>query len=215
MNTELKAGSKLHGFARRLVAEGLMEETSAVEAGIEANKAGLTVLAWMLRNTSLDSEALVNAASVEYGVPIIDIRSFDLSIAPLSLVDENLIQKHNACPLYLRGNSLFLAVSDPTNKEILDEISFSSGFRIEPILVAPNHLGNAIERALHAADTVFDEFDDEEGLEDKKGEEYKIEIPFVLENELPQLRKGKNKLYGYLTNETGGDTTKKVKEFNL
>jgi hypothetical protein len=56
---------------------------------------------------------------------------------------------------------------------------------------------------------------DEEGLEDKKGEEYKIEIPFVLENELPQLRKGKNRLYGYLTNETGGDTTKKVKEFNL
>jgi GWxTD domain-containing protein len=56
---------------------------------------------------------------------------------------------------------------------------------------------------------------DEEGLEDKKGEEYKVEIPFVLEKELPQLRKGKNKLYGFLTNETGGETTKKVKEFKL
>ncbi len=33
MNTELKAGSKLHGFARRLVAEGLMEEQAAIEAG--------------------------------------------------------------------------------------------------------------------------------------------------------------------------------------
>jgi len=56
---------------------------------------------------------------------------------------------------------------------------------------------------------------DEEDLEDKKGKEYKVEIPFVLEKELPQLRKGKNKLYGFLTNETGGETTKKVKEFNL
>jgi GWxTD domain-containing protein len=56
---------------------------------------------------------------------------------------------------------------------------------------------------------------DEEDLEEKKGKEYKIEIPFVLENELPQLRKGKNRLYGFLTNSTGGDTTKKVKEFKL
>jgi GWxTD domain-containing protein len=56
---------------------------------------------------------------------------------------------------------------------------------------------------------------DEEDLGDKKGEEYKIEIPFVLEKELPRLREGKNRLYGFLTNTTGGDVTKKVKDFNL
>jgi len=166
MNTELKANSKLHGFARRLVAEGLMEEQAAIEAGIEASKHGMTVLAWMVKNKGLDPDALVNAASVEYGVPIIDIQAVDLSIAPISLVDENLIQKHNAFPLYLRGNSLFLAVSDPTDQEVIDAISFSSGFRVEPILVAPNHLENAIEKALQAADSVFDDFDDEEGLDD-------------------------------------------------
>ena len=38
---------------------------------------------------------------------------------------------------------------------------------------------------------------------------------FVLEKELPQLREGKNKLYGFLTNTTGGDVTEKVKDFNL
>lgn len=56
---------------------------------------------------------------------------------------------------------------------------------------------------------------DEEDLKEKKGEEYKVEIPFVLEKGLDQLRKGKNRLYGFLTNETGGVTAKKVKEFNL
>lgn len=56
---------------------------------------------------------------------------------------------------------------------------------------------------------------DEEDLKDMKRKEYKIEVPFVLEKELSQLRAGSNKLYGYLTNTTGGDTFKKVKEFNL
>lgn len=56
---------------------------------------------------------------------------------------------------------------------------------------------------------------DEEDLGDKKGDEYKVEIPFVLEEQLPQLRKGKNRLFAFLTNTTGGDVSKKVKEFDL
>ena len=165
MNTELKATRQLHGFARRLVAEGLLEEQAAIDASIDASKNGLNILAWLNSNNLVDPEALTIAASVEYGIPIIDIRSIDLSIAPVSLVDEALIEKHHAFPLYLRGNSLFLAVSDPTDKDVIDAISFSSGFPVEPILVAPNHLEVAIEKALQSADPVFDDFEDE-GLED-------------------------------------------------
>jgi len=165
MNTELKATNNLHGFARRLVAEGLLEEQAAQDASVSAAKEGLTILAWMIKNHDLDPEALINAASVEYGVPILDIRAMDLSIAPVSLVDERLVEKHRAFPLYLRGNSLFLAVSDPTDQEVIDAISFSSGFRVEPILVAPNHLETAIEKVQQDANPVFDDFE-EEGLED-------------------------------------------------
>ena len=164
MNTELKPTSQLHGFARRLVAEGLMDEKVARDASADAGDNGLTVLAWMIKSKSLDPEVLINAASVEYGVPIIDIRAVDLSIAPVSLIDERLIEKHRAFPLYLRGNSLFLAVSDPTDQEVIDAISFSSGFRVEPILVAPNLLDEAIERVNESANPVFDDFEDE-GLE--------------------------------------------------
>ena len=164
MNTELKPTSQLHGFARRLVAEGLMDEKVARDASADAGQNGLTVLAWMIKSQALDPEVLINAASIEYGVPIIDIRAVDLSAAPVSLIDERLIEKHRAFPLYLRGNSLFLAVSDPTDQEVIDAISFSSGFRVEPILVAPNLLDEAIEKAHESANPVFDDFEDE-GLE--------------------------------------------------
>ena len=173
MNTERKVSSQLRGFARRLVAEGLLEEQAAIDATIDAGKKGLTILAWMIKDKGVAPEALATAASVEYGIPNIDIRAVDLSVAPLSLVDENLIEKHNAMPLYLRGNSLFLGVSDPTDQEVIDAISFSSGFRVEPIIVPFNHLEQAIERAQQSAHPTFDEFEDEEGLDD---------IGFQLEN---------------------------------
>ena len=103
-------------------------------------------------------EALATAASVEYGIPNIDINALDLSVAPLSLVDENMIEKHNAIPLFLRGNSLFLGVSDPTDQDVIDAIAFSSGFRVEPIIVASDQLELAIERAMQSTNPVFDEF---------------------------------------------------------
>ena len=56
MNTELKPTSQLHGIARRLVADGLMEEQTARDANLNAGKSGLTVLAWMIKHKALDPE---------------------------------------------------------------------------------------------------------------------------------------------------------------
>ena len=166
MNTELKVSNQLRGFARRLVAEGLLDEPAALDACDQASKKGMTVLAWLTKQNGLDPQVLASAASVEYGVPIIDPASIDLAHAPTSLVSENLIHKHRALPLFLRGNSLFIALSDPTDNTVIDEISFSSGFHVEPILVASNQLEATIDRALSSAEEEFDDFDAEEGLED-------------------------------------------------
>ncbi len=165
MNSELKPSGHLHGFARRLVAEGLIDEDAALEAVDLASKNGKTVLAWLTSESDLETDVLAATASVEYGVPLLDVSSLDMTIAPLTLVDERLIQKHNALPLYLRGNSLFIGLADPTDHEVIDEISFSSGFHVEPILVSSGQLADAIERALESQSAEFDDFEDE-GLED-------------------------------------------------
>ena len=148
MNTELQVTGQLRGFARRLVAEGLLDEQSALKATDSARQKGTTVLDWLIREQELDADLLASAASIEYGVPQLNVQAMDLSQAPVSLVDEQLILKHKALPLYLRGNSLFIALADPTDHTIIDEISFSSGFHVEPILVAAHQLDQAIERAL-------------------------------------------------------------------
>ncbi|HMB60510.1 MAG TPA: type IV-A pilus assembly ATPase PilB, partial [Xanthomonadales bacterium] len=60
---------------------------------------------------------------------------------------------------------LFIGLKDPTDHQVLDEIAFSSGFHIEPILVAADQLLPAIERAMEATNPVFDDLDEEDGLE--------------------------------------------------
>ncbi|MCH8228201.1 MAG: type IV-A pilus assembly ATPase PilB [Proteobacteria bacterium] len=164
MSTELKVSSNLNGLARRLVGENILDEATAAHACAQSSKKNKTLLAWLIENNSADLTLLAAAAAEEFGIPLIDISAFDLSQAPLSLVSEALIEKHQALPLYLRGNQLFIALKDPTDHEIIEEMAFSSGFHIEPILVAASQLTAAIERAMESTSPAFDDFDDEEEL---------------------------------------------------
>jgi type IV pilus assembly protein PilB len=166
MNTELKVTSNLNGLARRLVGSNILDEASAENACAQSAKKNKTLLAWLIKNKAADSALLASAAAEEYGIPLIDISAFDLSQSPISLVSEALIDKHQALPLHLRGNQLFIGMKDPTDHEVIDEIAFSSGFHVEPILVASSQLAPAIERAMEATSPAFDDFDEEEeGLE--------------------------------------------------
>ena len=160
MNTELKVTSNLNGLARRLVAENVMDAAAAESACVQSNKKNQTLLGWLIKNKSTDPAALAAAAAEEYGIPLIDITAFDLSLAPISLVSEALIEKHQALPLHLRGNQLFIGMMDPTDHELIDEIAFSSGFHVEPIMIAADQIEHAIERAMDATSPAFDEFDE-------------------------------------------------------
>jgi type IV pilus assembly protein PilB len=166
MNTELKVTSNLNGFAHRLVVENILDQAAAENACTQSNKKNKTLLGWLIKNKAANPAALAFAAAEEYGIPLIDITAFDLHLAPISLVSEALIEKHQALPLHLRGNQLFIGMKDPTDQDLIDEIAFSSGFHVEPILMSADQIEPAIERAMEATSPAFDEFDDEEGLDD-------------------------------------------------
>ncbi|MBS3818163.1 GWxTD domain-containing protein [bacterium] len=56
---------------------------------------------------------------------------------------------------------------------------------------------------------------DEENLKQKKDQDYKIEVPFILEEDLDKLREGENKFFVTLKNRTGGKAQKKVIPFKV
>lgn len=55
----------------------------------------------------------------------------------------------------------------------------------------------------------------EEELQENKGLKYKIELPFVIEDNIELLRKGRNKIFATLKNNTGNKTVRKVLEFEF
>jgi len=150
----------LSGLARKLVLDGLLEEEKAIEANEQAAKNKIPLVRYLVEKEILDSSSIAHAAAQEFGTPIFDINSMDLESAATSLVDHKMILKHNALPLFKRGNRLFVAVSDPTNQDALDEFKFNVGANAEAILVEEDKLAKIIETVLNEQDTTMGDLDD-------------------------------------------------------
>jgi len=153
---------QLSGLAKRLVVDGLLEEEQAAEAQGKALKSREPFVSYLVENKIVASSAIASSACHEFGVPLFDLASMDLEAAPVSLVDEKLIRQHHTLPLFRRGNRLFVAVSDPTNLQALDEIKFHTGISTETILVEEDKLTKAIDHALDSADTSMSDLLDED-----------------------------------------------------
>src|SRR5690554_1477798 len=163
----------LTGLARRFVEDGLLDEDVAKDAFLQASKNRIPLITYLTQNDLADSRRLAFSAAMEFGVSVLDLDAFAPEMLPEKTVDEKLIRKHNALPLYRRGSRLFVAVSDPTNLQALDEIKFNTGLSTDSILVDDAKLRAAIDKYLDSQDSTMGDLDDAdlEGVETESGDQ--------------------------------------------
>jgi type IV pilus assembly protein PilB len=163
----------LSGMARRLVSDGVMPEDDVRKAMADSGKAKATLMAWLLDHNLVDTSQALRIASIEFGMPMMDVASINPAGLPLDLISEPLITKHQALPLFRRGKRLFVGIADPMQSHALDEIKFHSNCMVEPILVERNALQRTIETLLNSVRNTMPEMggDDFEGLELEGGDD--------------------------------------------
>lgn len=167
------SANKIHlgGLARKLVQDKLLDEVAAQKHFQQSLQKKTPFVTYLVENKILSSGAIALAASQEFGVPLLDINVLQLDMDVVKTIKDDLIQKHHALPIFRRGKRLYIALSDPTNLQALDEIKFAAGMNTEAILVEEDKLTKVINKALDEmdsnslADMDEDGFDDLEGLE--------------------------------------------------
>ncbi|MES2353537.1 MAG: type IV-A pilus assembly ATPase PilB [Pseudomonadota bacterium] len=136
----------LSPFARALVLQGRLQEADAKAIQAEASKANITFIEQLTHSKKLKASEICQFAARTFGYPQLDIAAVDFDAVPKNLVETKLIVSHRAFPLGKRGNRLFLAVSDPTNQQALDEIKFATGLVVEPVIVEDGKLASIIKK---------------------------------------------------------------------
>jgi type IV pilus assembly protein PilB len=150
------------GLPRRMVQDGIISEDQLLEAVEAAKKDKVPLIAYLVSKELADARAIAVAASHEFGVPLLDLDAIDIDIDVIRAVDQKLISKHRVLPLVQRGQRIFLAISDPTNLQAIDDIKFATSLRVDPVVVEQDKLEERIVAALEAVDTTMSGLDDED-----------------------------------------------------
>ncbi|WNC72988.1 type IV-A pilus assembly ATPase PilB [Thalassotalea psychrophila] len=161
-----------------LVRNEVITKEKAADVFSVSQKQKQSIISYLVNKTDVCPIHLSKVLSKSFGYSLIDLKKIDLNAIPDGLRNEKLIQKHNALPLYLRGGILFIAVSDPTNIDALEEFQFNTGFNTEMVLSDEKNLHATIEQLLEDENSALDITDlDQEELgdldvaEDKKEED--------------------------------------------
>jgi len=90
---------------------------------------------------------LLKALSEQSGVPGIDLQQVVIPLANLDLVPREIAEKHLIIPVLVRDDRIFLAMADPEDKRLVDELEFVTGKKVFPYVAIHSRLRAVIEEA--------------------------------------------------------------------
>ena len=159
------APRQFSGLARALVQHGLLAEAEAQQLQDHASTSNSTFVDQILVSKRMTAMELAEFTSRTFGVPLLDLNSFDLTQVPRDWVDTKILVLRRVLPLHKRGNRLFVATSDLTNLQALEEIRFKTNLVIDPIVVEDPKLTQAIAKIVEQSDTTLSTLMTTEDLE--------------------------------------------------
>jgi len=167
MSSSFAASAPLSGLARQIVQSGLLAENLVRDASVKAQVEKLPLISYLVQHKLASSRVLMELAAEQFGMAFMDIASIDKDSQPKDIVKEKLAQQHQVLPLFKRGNTLFVALSDPVSHQALSDLQFSTGLNIEPVLVEDDKLRIAIDKFYESTTSQLGDLSDEalEGLD--------------------------------------------------
>lgn len=91
-------------------------------------------------------EAL-KALSEQFGVPGIDIGQICLRLEDLDLLPREIAEQHHILPVLVRDDQMFVAVANPRETKVLEELEFVTGKKVYPYIALDSVLRRVIQAA--------------------------------------------------------------------
>jgi type IV pilus assembly protein PilB len=138
--------STVSALGRALVQQGRLVQADANAIQVEAAKAGVSFVQQLVQVKKLSAKEVSQFAAQTFGYPLLDLNAVDTDQLPLNLIDTKLVMNHRVIALGKRGNRVFVAMSDPSNEQVLQEVKFATGLNLEPVVVEDDKLDKVMKK---------------------------------------------------------------------
>lgn len=134
-----------------LVKNGVITPSNLNAALEEQRRAGGSIGKQLARLGFIKESDLVTFLSKEFGAATVNLLELEIPENVLKLVPPDLAVKLQVIPFKRQGNTLYLAVSDPTRVETLDDIKFLTGLNVEIVVASENEISSALTKYYNAS----------------------------------------------------------------
>jgi DNA-binding response OmpR family regulator len=122
---------------------------------LESQKAahdGVPLASRIAASGAVSETDVLRALSEQLGVPGIDLNQIAIAIEHLDLVPREVAEASRILPVLARDDRLFLAMANPHDKRVIDELEFVTGRRVYPYVAITATLERTITAAYDAKD---------------------------------------------------------------
>jgi type IV pilus assembly protein PilB len=135
-----------------LVREGLVTREQLARALAEQQQAGGRLGYCLVKLGLVPEIELTKTLARQYRLPAVDLSRFEVDPRVLKLVPAELAMKHSVLPLKREGRTLTVAVVDPSNAGVVDDLKFITRYDIYPVVAGEFTLRTLVEKHYEAAD---------------------------------------------------------------
>lgn len=135
-----------------LVEEGLISERQLKDALTEQRTSHYRLGYILVTQGSVDELELTKVLARQHRMPAVDLSGFEVDQTLLPLIPADLAAKRMVLPLRREGRTLTVAVADPADQGLLEDLKFMTRFDLFPVLAGEISLRTLIERNYETGD---------------------------------------------------------------
>jgi type IV pilus assembly protein PilB len=135
-----------------LLREGLITKDQLSRALQEQKQNGRRIGYTLVKMGLIDEIALTKILAKQFKMPAVDLSRFEVDYKIAKMIPSDLATRNLVIPLKRDGRMLTVAMADPTNIAVLDDLKFITRYDIVPVLAGEYTLQNLIEKIYGSAE---------------------------------------------------------------
>jgi type IV pilus assembly protein PilB len=143
------------GIGEVLLRDGLINKDQLAAAVREQRQNGTGVGYNLVKLGYLPELELVKVLARQHRMPAVDLSKFEVDPKIAKLIPSELATKNLVLPLKRDGRTLTVAVADPTNMGVIDDLKFITRYDISPVIAGEFTLRNTIEKFYESSDAAM------------------------------------------------------------
>ena len=144
----------------------LLQSQSITNAQAEhygnALKSGKEILPMLFADGIISPRSLGELVARVFSYPLLDLHHYPRSNVITDVLSEEQMVQNRCIPIFRRGRKVYLAVSDPTQIQNFQKITFSSGVTIDLVVVPDDQLSSLLEWLGQRSTTILKEISEEQ-----------------------------------------------------